>query len=47
VIWSTLFIIDPAYSLPLLAGVLAATIMSRNSTREHTLNTVCLAIRYA
>jgi inner membrane protein len=42
--WSTLFIIDPAYSLPLLAGVLAATIMSRRTTRGHTVNAVCLAI---
>jgi inner membrane protein len=44
VMWSTLFIIDPAYSLPLLAGVLAAMIMSRQTTRGHTLNAACLAI---
>jgi inner membrane protein len=44
VMWSTLFIIDPAYSLPLLAGVLAAVIMSRRTTRGHTVNTACLAI---
>jgi inner membrane protein len=42
VLWSALFIIDSAYLLPLLAGGLAATIMSRNSTRGHTVNTVCL-----
>jgi inner membrane protein len=44
VMWSTLFIIDPAYSLPLLAGVLAAIFMSRKTTRGHTLNAACLAI---
>jgi inner membrane protein len=44
VMWSTLFIIDPAYSLPLLAGVLAALIMSRQTTAGHTLNAACLAI---
>jgi len=44
VMWSTLFIIDPAYSLPLLAGVLAAAVMSRKTTRGHTVNAVCLAI---
>ncbi len=44
VMWSTLFIIDPAYSLPLLAGVLAATIMSRKITRGHMVNRACLAI---
>jgi inner membrane protein len=44
VMWSTLFIIDPAYSLPLLSGVLAVIIMSRKTTRGHTVNTACLAI---
>jgi len=44
VMWSTLFIIDPAYSLPLVAGVLAATIMSRRMQRGRTVNAVCLAI---
>ena len=44
VMWSTLFIIDPAYSLPLLAGVLAAVIMSRKTTRGHAVNAACLAI---
>jgi inner membrane protein len=42
--WSTLFIIDPAYSLPLLAGVLAATIMSGRMKRGYTVNAACLAI---
>jgi len=44
VMWSTLFIIDPAYSLPLLAGVLAALGMSRRTTRGHAANAACLAI---
>jgi inner membrane protein len=44
VMWSTLFIIDPAYSLPLLAGVLAAVIMSRKTSRGHAVNAACLAI---
>jgi inner membrane protein len=44
VMWSTLFIIDPAYSLPLLAGVVAAMVMSRRTTRGHTVNAVCLAV---
>jgi inner membrane protein len=47
VMWSSLFIIDPAYSIPLLAGVFAAITMSRNKTRGHTVNTVCLAISAA
>lgn len=44
VMWSTLFIVDPAYSLPLLAGVLAAIIMSRETKRGNTVNAACLAI---
>jgi len=44
VMGSTLFIIDPAYSLPLLAGVLAAAILSRRTQRGHTVNAVCLAL---
>jgi inner membrane protein len=44
VMWSTLFIIDPVYSLPLLAGVLAAILISRKTTRGHTANAVCLAV---
>ena len=31
VMWSTIFIIDPAYSIPLLFGVLAALILSRKA----------------
>lgn len=44
VMWSTLFIIDPAYSLPLLAGVLAALVMSRSTGRGHLVNSICLAL---
>jgi inner membrane protein len=44
VMWSTLFIIDPAYSLPLLAGVLAALAMSRSRGRGHLVNSICLAL---
>lgn len=38
VYWSTIFIIDPLYTLPLLIGVIAALIMSRDSARGHRLN---------
>jgi inner membrane protein len=44
VMWSTLFIIDPAYSLPLFAGVLAALAMSRRNGRGHRVNSICLAL---
>jgi inner membrane protein len=44
VMWSTIFIIDPAYSIPLFAGVLAALFLSRQRGRGHTFNTVCLAL---
>jgi inner membrane protein len=36
--WSTIFIIDPLYTLPLLIGVIAALIMSRDRERGHRLN---------
>lgn len=42
--WSTLFIIDPAYTLPLLVGVLAALILSRQHPRGHRINQVGLAL---
>ena len=35
---STIFIIDPAYTLPLLIGVIAALVMTRQSDRGHLLN---------
>ena len=38
VAWSTIFIIDPLYTLPLLIGVIAALIMSRDSDHGHRLN---------
>jgi inner membrane protein len=44
VMWSTLFIIDPAYSIPLIGGVLAAAIMSRKGDRGHRFNTFFLAL---
>jgi inner membrane protein len=44
VMWSTVFIIDPLYSVPLFFGVLAALIMSRKSQRGHRVNATCLAL---
>ena len=44
VMWSTIFIIDPVYSIPLFIGVLAALIMTRNNSRGHLINTACLAL---
>lgn len=43
VMWSTIFIIDPAYSLPLLAGVVSALLLHR-MPRGHRLNAVGLAL---
>ncbi len=36
--WSTIFIIDPAYTLPLLVGVIAALVMTRENDRGHLVN---------
>ncbi len=36
--WSTIFIIDPLYSLPLMTGVVAALVMTRESNRGHLVN---------
>ena len=47
VTWSTVFIVDPAYTLPLLAGSLCALIMSRNSLRGRYLNTAGLILSSA
>lgn len=44
VMWSTIFIIDPLYSLPLIGGVLAALLLRRTSLKGHTVNTICLVI---
>ncbi|NIP48284.1 MAG: metal-dependent hydrolase [Gammaproteobacteria bacterium] len=38
VAWSSVFIIDPAYSLPLMAGVLAALFMTRSRPTGHRLS---------
>ncbi len=43
VMWSTLFIIDPAYSLPLLVGVVSALILSRRKGGMR-INAVCLGL---
>jgi inner membrane protein len=42
--WSSIFIIDPIYSLPLIGGVLAALLLRRTSLKGHTVNTICLVI---
>lgn len=47
VMLSTIFIIDPSYSLPLFAGVLAALVLSRQKTAGHRINTVCLVLTTA
>jgi inner membrane protein len=47
VMWSTIFIIDPVYTLPLLAGVLAALVLTRHRPRGHILNTVGLVLSSA
>jgi inner membrane protein len=44
---SAIFIIDPAYTLPLLGGVLSALIMTRRTHRGHVLNRVGLSLSSA
>lgn len=44
VMWSTIFIIDPVYSLFLFLGVLTALILSRNASRGHVISGICLAL---
>ena len=44
VMWSTIFIIDPAYTIPLMAGVLAALLLPRGGTRGWRINAVCLGL---
>ncbi len=44
VTWSTIFIIDPLYTLPLLAGIIAALTMTRDSDRGHKINQAGLVI---
>jgi len=44
VMWSTIFIIDPAYSIPLFIGVLTALILSRKKAWGHTVSTAGLIL---
>ena len=44
VMWSTIFIIDPVYSVPLFFGVLAALMVSRKRSWGHLANAVCLLL---
>jgi inner membrane protein len=47
VMWSTIFIIDPAYSIPLFLGVLAALILSRKKGWGHAISAACLILSTA
>jgi inner membrane protein len=42
--WSTIFIIDPLYTVPLLLGIIAALIAARAKTWGHTTNTIGLVL---
>lgn len=44
VAWSTIFIIDPLYTLPLLVGVIAALVMTRDNGRGHLANRAGLVV---
>ena len=44
VAWSTIFIIDPLYTLPLLVGVIAAMVMTRDANRGHLTNRAGLIV---
>ncbi len=44
---STVFIIDPLYTLPLLIGVLAALVMTRENNRGHLVNRYALLVSAA
>jgi inner membrane protein len=44
VAWSTIFIIDPLYTLPLLTGVIAAMLMSRETDRGQLANRIGLVV---
>lgn len=44
VAWATVFIIDPLYTLPLLAGVTAALALTRQTDRGHRINQVGLLV---
>ncbi|MFO8085301.1 MAG: metal-dependent hydrolase [Desulfobacterales bacterium] len=41
---STIFIIDPIYSVPLITGVIAALVISRRSSRGHLINMIGLTL---
>ena len=45
--WSTIFIIDPAYTLPLIVGLLCAMFMQRTKSTGHLVNTVGLVLSTA
>lgn len=45
--WSTVFIVDPAYTLPLLVGTLCALTMKRSAATGHRINGVGLALSAA
>ena len=47
VAWSTIFIIDPAFSVPVALGVLAALVLSRERGLGHRLNHAGLALGVA
>lgn len=47
VTWSTIFIIDPVYTLPLLLGVLCALFMARHQRRGYRLNLAGLVLSSA
>jgi inner membrane protein len=42
--WSTIFIIDPLYTVPLLFGIIAALIAARDRTWGHTVNNLGLVL---
>ena len=44
IMWSTIFIIDPLYTLPLLLGIVGALAMSRETGLGHTANTLGLIL---
>lgn len=44
IMWSTIFIVDPLYTLPLIGGVLCALILSRAKGLGHTANNIGLVL---
>ncbi|GJL65231.1 MAG: membrane protein [Nitrospirales bacterium] len=44
IMWSTIFIIDPLYTIPLLLGVIGALVISREKGLGHTANTLGLIL---